>query len=139
MQLTIEAWFGTSNDGHGDQGKIINDFHVKRLEKLINTAGGKKLYGGKINHEKKHIQPTLILNPDVDAPIMNEEIFGPILPIFTYKNIKEVIQFINARPKPLAVYFYGNSNSMDRAELAFNTSSGAFMVNECLMQALSHY
>jgi len=139
MIAKIESWFGKNKDGHDDQGKIINDFHTKRLEKLIQTAGGDILYGGKINHEKRHIQPTLILNPGIDSPIMQEEIFGPVLPIFTYKNMKEVIKFINARPKPLAVYYYGNPGSVDAIDLANLTSSGAFMTNECLFQSLSHY
>jgi len=55
----------------------------------------------------KHIEPTIILNPTKDSPLMNEEIFGPILPILTYKNLEEVTSYINEKPKPLAIYFYG--------------------------------
>lgn len=64
---------------------------------------------------------------------MQEEIFGPIMPIITYKNIEDVCKFINSKPKPLAVYFYGNGNSKDGVILFNRTSSGAFMTNECLM------
>jgi len=85
------------------------------------------------------MQPTIILNPKDDAPIMQEEIFGPIMPIYTYKNIKEVISFINARPKPLAIYYYGSVSHFDCSELSSKTSSGAFQTNECKMQCLSHY
>lgn len=59
----IKAFWGEKPDGSNEQGKIINDFHVKRLTKLIDTSGGQVMYGGKVNEEKKHIQPTIILNP----------------------------------------------------------------------------
>lgn len=112
---------------------------MKRLLNLIDTHGGERLYGGKANEKVKHIEPTIILNPSDESPLMNEEIFGPILPIKTYKGIDDVVQYINARPKPLAVYFYGNINGKDCSVLKHRTSSGAFMTNECLMQTLSHY
>lgn len=70
---------------------------------------------------------------------MKEEIFGPIMPIFPYKNITEVVNAINLRPKPLAVYFYGKPSNRDGIELYNHTSSGAFMTNDCLMQCISHY
>ncbi len=55
----------------------------------------------------KHVQPTIILNPSKDSAMMNEEIFGPVMPILVYKNLEEVTSLINEKPKPLAVYFYG--------------------------------
>jgi acyl-CoA reductase-like NAD-dependent aldehyde dehydrogenase len=64
---------------------------------------------------------------------MNEEIFGPVLPIIVYKDIDEVITYVNDRPKPLAVYFYGKPNHPDSQKLMNNTSSGAYSTNECLM------
>jgi len=107
--------------------------------KLIDTSGGKILYGGKANESVKHIQPTIILNPTKDSPLMNEEIFGPILPILVYKNIEEVINYINEKPKPLAVYFYGQTNHAELGRIQTQTSSGAILANECFMQMVSHY
>lgn len=98
-------------------GKIINDFHVKRLTNLLDTSGGQIVYGGRVNDKARHIQPTLILNPKEDSPIMNEEIFGPILPIFIYKNLEEVLTLINDRPKPLAIYYYGAPAHPDSARI----------------------
>ena len=120
-------------------GKIINDFHLKRLTNLLDTSGGQVVYGGRVNAEIRHIQPTIILNPKTDSPIMNEEIFGPILPIFVYKNLEEVITLINDRPKPLAVYYFGNPQNQDAIRIYNMTSSGSFMTNECIMQSVSHY
>ena len=63
---------------------------------------------------------------------MKEEIFGPIMPVFSYKEINEVIRFINAREKPLAVYYFGTANSKQAKDVCMMTSSGAFVCNEVL-------
>lgn len=70
---------------------------------------------------------------------MTEEIFGPILPVFPFKDIREVIKFINARDKPLAVYFFGNSTGANAASLCKQTSSGAFVTNEVITHINSHH
>ena len=131
--------FGESPTGSAEQGKIINDFHVQRILKLIDTSGGQILYGGKANPSVKHIQPTIILNPGKDSALMSEEIFGPVLPILVYKNLEEVTTLINEKPKPLAVYFYCQTNHADLGKIQTQTSSGAICVNECFMQMVSHY
>lgn len=72
----------------GNYGKIINQFHIERLEKLLkDNHGGKVLYGGTIKKEKRFISPTVIEEPRRDSKMMQEEIFGPILPIFYYSNL----------------------------------------------------
>jgi len=69
---------------------------------------------------------------------MTEEIFGPIMPVFPFKEIREVTRFINAREKPLAVYYFGSPNSENARQVAWSTSSGAFVVNEVLTQMNNH-
>lgn len=88
-------------------GHVINDFHFKRLMKLKDTSGGKIVFGGESNEERKFIYPTLIRDVSDESEIMNEEIFGPILPIKVYSNMNDVCDYISDRPKPLAVYFFG--------------------------------
>lgn len=88
--------------------------------------------GGKADVSQRCIEPTIILNPAKDSPIMWEEIFGPVLPIITYQNISEVIEHINARPKPLAVYYYGSAYGRNATRICDETSSGAFVCNESL-------
>jgi aldehyde dehydrogenase (NAD+) len=107
--------------------------------KLIETSGGEIVFGGKANTSVKHIEPTIILNPSKDSHLLEEEIFGPVLPILTYKNFDEVVDYINDRPKPLAVYFYGKPNHKEALRLQDETSSGAVCVNDCFMQIISHY
>lgn len=105
--------FGENDTGSSEQGKIINDFHLQRILKLIENSGGKIVHGGKSNASVKHIQPTIILNPSKDSKLMEEEIFGPVMPILTYSNFDEVINYINDKPKPLAVYFYGSTSNRE--------------------------
>ena len=92
---------------------MINDFHCNRVAELLETAGGKVICGGKVNREAKHIEPTIILKPSLESKLMKEEIFGPIMPVFPFKDIGEVIRFINAREKPLAVYYFGKASSLN--------------------------
>ena len=70
--------------------------------------------------------------------MMKEEIFGPVLPVFPFKNISEVIKFINERDKPLAVYYFGQAGSLACKRLCAETSSGAFVINEVVAHILNH-
>lgn len=105
---SIKRFYGESPNGSDQMGKIVNDFHMKRLTDLLDSSNGQIIYGGRTNEAARHMQPTLVLNPKVSSQLMTEEIFGPILPIMTYKNFDEVVSFIRDRPKPLAVYFMGH-------------------------------
>ncbi|XP_065630934.1 aldehyde dehydrogenase family 3 member F1 [Quercus suber] len=82
-----------------------------------------------------YIEPTILLNPPLNADIMNEEIFGPLLPIITVDNIRESVDFINSRPKPLAIYAFTEDETFKRQILA-ETSSGSVTFNDVLVQFL---
>jgi acyl-CoA reductase-like NAD-dependent aldehyde dehydrogenase len=73
------------------------------------------------------------LNPNNDAEIMTSEIFGPILPVYTFGNIDEPIKFINDGDKPLAIYYMGDQHCQNAKRVQNETSSGAFMTNEAMM------
>jgi len=139
LRTKIKFMFGDSPTGSDDMGKMINTFHTERMQRLIKTAGGEVKMGGKVNKDIKYVEPTLILNPDKTAEIMTDEIFGPLLPMFTYTNFSEVIKFVNERPKPLATYYFGNHNSAQMDRLQKETSSGALVTNEVMMHLASHY
>ncbi|KAK9948495.1 hypothetical protein M0R45_004067 [Rubus argutus] len=81
------------------------------------------------------IEPIILLDPPLDAAIMTEEIFGPLLPIITLKNIQESIEFINARPKPLTIYAFTKDESFKKKILS-ETSSGSVTFNDVLIQFL---
>lgn len=119
---------------------MVNDLHFERMKRCIETSGGQVVYGGKqFNKETKHIEPTIIVNPSLDSEVMQDEIFGPIMPIVTYKDFNEVIEFVNDREKPLALYYYGDKDSANAKRCVNETSSGAFMTNDSIVHVLSHY
>lgn len=113
--------------------KIINEKHYLRLKDYLNELGLNRY-----DDEHQIIYPTLVKMPSLDAKIMQEEIFGPILPVIIVNNLTEAKLFINSRPKPLAMYVY--SDEKDTVDyLLKNTSSGSFTVNDNLMQLASSY
>jgi len=119
---------------------MVSDLHFERMKRCIETSGGDVVFGGKkLAKDVKHVEPTIIVNPKLDAEIMTDEIFGPLLPIITYKHFDEVIDFINERDKPLATYYYGDKNGANCKRVIDETSSGGFMTNDCIMHVISHY
>ena len=126
----LKVIFGEKPEGSSDMGKMINEFHTDRMEKLIKTAGGKLICGGKVNKSIKYVEPTVILEPDMKSELMTDEIFGPILPVFPYKDTGEALKFIKQYPKPLTVYYFGKADTETAYRLINETSSGHFVSNE---------
>ncbi|RNL50592.1 aldehyde dehydrogenase family protein [Pedobacter jejuensis] len=116
-------------------GKIINKKQFERLDGLIKTAvedGAKLNWGGKTNLEDLTIEPTILTSVTAENTIMQEEIFGPILPIITYANLQDAVDFVNAKDKPLALYIFSN-NSDNQDKIIKETSSGGACVNDVLV------
>ncbi|RIW18122.1 aldehyde dehydrogenase family protein [Algoriphagus lacus] len=121
-----------------DYARIINSKHHKRLNSYLTEAlekGAKLEFGGNTNESTCYLEPTLISNISEDMTIFQEEIFGPILPILTYRNLNEAIELVNSKPKPLALYFFGN-NSTHSKKVLTETSSGNMVVNDCVLHFL---
>lgn len=115
---------------------IINDKHFNRLEETISDAtskGADVLLSGNRSKDELTIDPMIIGNVSEDMRIMQDEIFGPILPIMTYKELGEVVNYINARPKPLALYLYSKKTS-SRKRILQETSSGSLVFNDSVIQ-----
>ena len=117
-------------------GRPINDFHKNRCCDLLADHGGTVITGNANASRDKNLTPTIILNPVLDSPVMQDEIFGPILPVLTYKTLDEAIETIKSLDKPLAVYYFGKNSSSNKnlKRLRAETSSGAFLVNEIAVQ-----
>jgi aldehyde dehydrogenase (NAD+) len=131
--------YGNEENGSPDMGKIITDWHCDRIKGLIESSKGKVVCGGKVNRSIKYVEPTIILNPEDNSPVMQEEIFGPVIPIITFKDIDQVINIINSKDKPLAIYYYGKCYSNPNNDRLLNeTSSGAYVVNEAIIQICNH-
>lgn len=125
---------------HGDDIKadkhyvrIVNDKAFERITQYIKDS--KVLYGGSFDATQRYIEPTLLDNPALDSPVMTEEIFGPVLPVITFDTdepfLATATSFINSRPKPLALYFFGNEG--DGWTMVRNTSSGGGCINDVIM------
>ncbi|MDD5727078.1 MAG: aldehyde dehydrogenase [Victivallales bacterium] len=131
LKLTIGEFYGNDPRQSPDYPRIISERHFERLCKLMENQ--KLFCGGKTDKADLYIEPTII---EIDASgenaeIMREEIFGALLPVISWKNFNEVIDFINARPKPLAMYYFSQSRK-DCRELIRQTSSGALLVNDTI-------
>lgn len=133
----IDKRYGTDPSASPDFGRIVNETHTKRLAGLLHGGGYQTVAcGGTVDIAARYVAPTVLTGVDPDAPIMSEEIFGPILPVITVNDTDEAISFINARPKPLAVYvFTGSSATSD--QVIQRTSSGGVVVNDLMSHVLT--
>lgn len=114
----------------GNYVQIINKRNMQRLEKLIDKE--KVVFGGEVNYQERYIAPTLMDNVSFSDAVMQEEIFGPILPIISYKNLADAIAQVKAQPKPLACYIL--TKERDKKEQILNELSfGGGAVNESIM------
>jgi aldehyde dehydrogenase (NAD+) len=111
LRTEIRRQFGKSPLGNESYGNIVNAKHFERLSALLDT--GTLAHGGRCNRDALKIEPTLMVDVAWDDPIMQEEIFGPILSIVTYKTLDEALERIAERPKPLALYLF----SQDKATI----------------------
>ncbi|KAL6576094.1 hypothetical protein OROHE_000565 [Orobanche hederae] len=115
--------------------KIVNKHHFNRICSLLEEPGvaASIVYGGSMDHENMVIEPTILIDPPLDAQIMTEEIFGPLLPIITLGKIEESIDFINERPKPLAIYAFTKNEKL-KDQILQETSSGGVTFNDTIIQ-----
>ncbi len=131
MIQQITKNYGEDAVNSSDYVRVINAKHFSRLKGYLENAlqeGGKVVYGGDLNESENYIQPTLVTDVPINSDLMKYEIFGPILPIITYKERHEVIELINSKEKPLAVYIYSRSKKNIRHFIE-NTSAGGTCIN----------
>ena len=112
--------------------RIVSD---KALERLIGYLDNGTIYhGGEYNKSERYLSPTILTDVNPDAPVMQEEIFGPIFPVLTFKHLDEVITFVTEREKPLALYYFGTNGDY----VLRHTSSGGACVNDVIMHIVNH-
>ncbi len=130
MQEVIKQFFGEDPLSHSQLVKIINEKHFQRLHHLLENQ--KIIYGGKSDNQSLKIEPTLVAVKDDDNALMQEEIFGPILPIITYQNIDDAIKFINNHEKPLALYIFSSQRDVQNKILR-SCSYGGGCINDTII------
>jgi len=134
MKKVLVEFYGDDPQQSDDYAQIINDRHFDRLLELMEE--GDIITGGEAKRTERYIAPTIIDQVSPDAPIMQEEIFGPILPVIEYEQLEEVVHFINERPKPLALYFFSRDKGQQK-KIMQETTSGGVCINDCLIHITS--
>jgi aldehyde dehydrogenase (NAD+) len=138
---SIEFYYSQNPETSNSYGRIVNGRHLKRLKRLIDDAiskGAKLVYGGKIIASENYVQPTIITNCNSEMLLLQEEIFGPILPIVNYETTEDVLHQINTNHKPLALYLFSNRKSFVKT-ISNNTRAGTTVINNNLIQFNNHH
>ncbi|MDY6925792.1 MAG: aldehyde dehydrogenase family protein [Pseudomonadota bacterium] len=126
----ITRQFGNQPLQSKDYGRIVNERHLTRLKQY--TEGHEIVIGGQLDEAQRKLAPTVILNPDIDTPVMQEEIFGPVLPVIEVSSVSEAIDFIKRRHKPLAAYLFSESQSIQQ-QFVDEVSAGSVCINDTMM------
>ena len=122
-------------DPHRTRTRIVNDRHLGRLEGILADSGGRVVTGGSVDHDERWIEPTVVVDPDPGSALMQEEIFGPVLPVLAVESVSEAAEFINRRDKPLALYLFTGAKATEQ-RIIDATSSGGVCVNHTMMHFL---
>ncbi|XP_063189483.1 aldehyde dehydrogenase family 3 member B1-like [Chroicocephalus ridibundus] len=130
LSKTVADFYGSSPQKSPDFGRIAGEKHFQRLQDLL--CSGQVVIGGETDEKERYIAPTVLADVHPSDPIMQEEIFGPILPIVPVANMDEAIDFINSRERPLVVYAFSSNDKVVNQVLE-RTSSGGFCGNDTLM------
>ena len=131
IQKCIREFLGEQPATSPDYARIINQKHFNRLVEFLQY--GETIFGGESNSSELYIAPTVLDRVSLESPVMQEEIFGPILPVLTYSDVTEAITIVNQRPKPLALYLFSHNKNLHKRVLQ-STSSGSVCINDTVMQ-----
>ncbi len=134
MKDYLAKWLGPQPESNSDFSRIINSRETERLQEYISQ--GRILCGGTADPEKKYVSFTILDNVEENAAVMKEEIFGPVLPVITYSNTEEALQFVSSRSKPLSLYVFSTSRKFQK-EIMRKTSSGNACINETVVQFIN--
>jgi aldehyde dehydrogenase (NAD+) len=130
VQSAVEEMYGPDPQRSNDYGRIVNDAHFERITGLL--QGEATAYGGGTERAQRYIAPTIVAPADPHSRLMQEEIFGPVLPMVEARDLDAALAFISSRPKPLAAYLFTRD---DRAveRMVAEISSGSICINDVMM------
>ena len=134
LDANLKKVFGSDPEKSASMGRIVNNKHFNRLKGLLDDAvkrGAKIEAGGKTDENDNFIEPTVLSNVALDSKVMSEEIFGPLLPVISYKTPADALKIINDKEKPLALYIFSGS-SKNQDFWMNNTSAGGTCINDNL-------
>jgi acyl-CoA reductase-like NAD-dependent aldehyde dehydrogenase len=130
MADLVAEFYGPNPSRSPDYARIINDHHFDRLAGLMTK--GMIVIGGRTDRSSRYIPPTILDQVGENDPIMADEIFGPLLPVLAFDNLSDAIAMVNARPNPLALYFFSRSAEKQERVLR-ETASGGVCINDTLI------
>jgi len=115
--------------------RIVNERQFDRLRGYLAVTSGNVVAGGAVDPDTLSMEPTVLVDPAVDEPVMTDEIFGPILPVLAVDSVDDAIAFVNARPKPLATYVFSKSKAVQR-RIVTEVPTGGIVVNHIALHCL---
>jgi aldehyde dehydrogenase (NAD+) len=136
LQSAIEQQYGATPLDNESYTRIVSDKHFNRLQAFLND--GQVAIGGKSSRDTLHIEPTVLTGVQSDSAVMQDEIFGPILPVLEYSDIEHVLGEVNSRPKPLALYIFSENKAVQQQVLA-GASFGGGCINDTVYHFSSPY
>jgi len=136
VRKAVDEFYGSDPHTSDSYGRIVSAHHFARLQRLM--SNGTMALGGDTKEDERYISPTVLVDVDLESPLMTEEIFGPLLPVVPVKSVDEAIAFVSARPHPLALYVFAEKTSVIDDVLS-RTTAGGVTVNGTLMHLTSPY
>lgn len=130
LKAQFKKMLGDNPLGSEDYAAVVNEKHFERIAALIEQ--GEVAIGGRTDPASRKIEPTVLLNPDLNASVMTEEIFGPVLPIVETENLDSAIEFVRRGDRPLAAYLFTKSNDAETTFLA-ELACGSVCINDVMM------
>ena len=137
VRQQLREFYGKDSRQSDSFPRIVNRHHHERLTGLLQNSGGTVVVGGQTDETQNFLAPTVVRDVPENDPLMQEEIFGPILPVNTFSRIQEVVDAINSRPKPLSMYIYSSSKKNTDA-LVRDTRAGATCINHSIVYYTNH-
>jgi aldehyde dehydrogenase (NAD+) len=135
LVTTVHDFYGADPKASASLGRIVSDRHLQRLQGLLDQGAGTVATGGQVDAATRYVAPTITVDPPLESPVMQEEIFGPILPVLAVDGLDEAKAFITSRPKPLALYVFAKDDDVV-SSVVDDVSSGGVCVNQTLMHLL---
>ena len=138
FENVIIEFYGQDIIRSKDFGRIINDRHMNRLNAILERDKNKITFGGEVDFEKRYISPTIIRDVTLEDAVMNEEIFGPIIPVIKYKNMEDIKYYISHHKNPLALYVFSEDENFSE-DIINKFSFGGGCVNDTISHVASAY
>lgn len=136
LKSVLTDFYGQDIQSSKDFGRIVNDRHVQRLKNIIETDKACLFTGGEVDEGQRYIAPTILCPKDFSAACMQEELFGPILPVIGYTELEQALSYINANPKPLALYIFSENEAVTE-KIIEKTSSGGVSINDTISHIIN--